>query len=258
MKLTLILACAAMTTACFAAGNPVLKEFGSKMTYYHSFELNDADLAEGKATASKYGSLKPVLKDGGFFGKCLFDGRVSIPTAGNIDMSSPGTMIIWVCPRTLPTEKGKIKNNPAWWIAHLRCEKVYIQFGMPGHFPWGRGSLLAIAYSGQKDWKKAEVYLWGVGATPTKWKNNEWHMLAFSWTPTGMSFSADGMPWRSTPLVKPFPKATATFNIGGRENPRGYQISVDELMIFPKALSNAELKKIYDTMKAAASKPAKK
>lgn len=254
MKLKLMFLCAAMTSICFAAENPVLKDFASNMIFYHSFETKDADLAEGEAKSSKNGKVAPVHKDGGLLGKCLYDGRYAIQSAGNIDMSTPGTLIVWVCHRNFPTEQGDYKKNPTWWVFHMLCNKVYVQFGMPGHFPWGKGSIMTIAYSQQKDWKKSEVYLWNVGSTPTKWKNNEWHMLAMSWSPTGISFSADGSPWKSSPLGKPLSHGKTTFTIGGRSSDKALVFSVDELMIFSKALDNAEIKKIYDSVKAAANK----
>ena len=254
MKLKLMFLCAAMTSLGFAAENPVLKDFASNMIFYHSFETKDADLAEGDAKSKKYGQVTPSHKDGGLIGKCLYDGRYSFQSAGNIDMSTPGTLIVWVCHRNFPTEQGNCKNNPAWWVFQMLCNKIHVQFGMPGHFPWGKGSLLAIAYSSLKDWKKSEVYLWGTGSTPTKWKNNEWHMLAMSWSPTGISFSADGSPWKSSPIVRPLTHSNVTFTIGGRQANKGLVFSIDELMIFSKALDNAAIKKIYDSVKAAANK----
>ena len=79
-------------------------------------------------------------------------------------------------------------------------------------------------------------------------------MLAMSWTPTGISFSADGSPWKSSPLAKPLSHDKTTFNIGGRSSDKAPVFSIDELMIFSKALDNAEIKKIYDSVKAAADK----
>ena len=110
LLLTSVLALA--LTPAFSAENPVFKLFPGDVTFYLSFdeENSNADMAGGKGeSARKIGTVS--YADGVFGGKSLRSGQLQFDAAKNLDLTLPGTVILWVAPENWPAEKTEPKEK---------------------------------------------------------------------------------------------------------------------------------------------------
>lgn len=236
--------------------NPVLKLFGNDIVFHCSFDTGDfqADMAGGKASAVMTRG-EPVF-DKGLFGKAFRNGRPYFEAAGNIDMTLPGTVVLWVSPYQWPTENDG-RKEPGFNIFGVSDkDREYELFaGKMGGQPWQKSHLNAyIQYPRQK--KHLNCTVWNSGNT-NQWKSGEWHMLAVSWNSNSISYSMDGKKPAVTVLPTPIATPGKQFFVGYGDDklPADRQILTDEVTVFKRILTEEELARLYnETIKAAAKK----
>ncbi|OQA83597.1 MAG: hypothetical protein BWY31_02826 [Lentisphaerae bacterium ADurb.Bin242] len=241
-----------------AAGqeNPVYKLFPSDIRFHLSF--NDgtcsAEMAGGKAEPTRL--LGTPVYDKGLFGKCLAAGQAVFDAKDNLDLSMPGTVILWVAPANWPSEKPADGKEPGFgaFYAHGSGKGYGYDFivGKMGGQPWGAGHMNTYVQYQPSAIKHVNCVMYDRGRV-SGWKNGEWRMLASTWKPGTFTNSVNGSKSAVSTLKVLMSSPTQLFRIGTSGKEGTWRIRVDELVILNRALTDEELKKLYDeTLKAVA------
>lgn len=248
-KLSLFCMAVFTASAVFAEANPnpALKLFDENVRFYLSFDNANcnADMAEGKGEPTKLskGAKAPEFTDG-LFGKALKKGNAVYSANLNLDLSAPGSLILWAAPTWEQTKPANGKE-PGFSIfsAFAKAEKYNYSFilGKTWNQPWGHGHINAyVQYIPAKQFKHVNNMVYDMGRT-SKWKANEWRMFVVTWSPGSFSNSVNGRKSKVAQLKNLMTGKTQNFNIG-----ISGKIIVDEVVILNRALSDEEISNLYN------------
>lgn len=245
LLLTSVLALA--LTPAFSAENPVFKLFPGDVTFYLSFdeENSNADMAGGKGEpARKIGTVS--YADGVFGGKSLRSGQLQFDAAKNLDLTLPGTVILWVAPENWPAEKTEPKEKePGFGAFYAHGGSYELIIGKMGGQPWGNGHMNTyVQYPKLK--KHVNCIVYGAGVAKN-WKNREWRMLACTYKGGNFTNSVNGRKPVTSVLPALMAEPTRFFRLGTTaKDSDQYRVLVDEVVILKRALSDEEIRKLYD------------
>ena len=221
-----------------APENPALVEFGSALTFYVGFDNRDlmADLSGGNG--------RPVSRDGpavlrpGLYGRALLAGKdpVVYRAAGNIDLSRPGALAIWVS-----AYHWRHPKSPPWfsflYVSDHGRTLSLARMGTAGN----REAVYAYAGAGNK-------LVSVVAGRSLGWKTGQWHLLVVDWRFQSIEFSLDGRTWHQAGLVNTgFAHAggpPGVLHVGGSAAP-AQRCLLDELLVFNRPLTMREIKTLY-------------
>ena len=98
----------------------------------------------------------------------------------NLDMTVPGTVILWVSPVNWPAEKPESGKEPGFNAFAARGSGKDFAYdyiiGKMGGQPWGHGHMNTYVQYSPAKFKHVNCIVYGAGQTG-KWKNGEWRML---------------------------------------------------------------------------------
>lgn len=243
----LLLAGTAILNAQF--NNPVLDKHSDDVTFYVNFD-------EGPNAALSTGTGVPFRTYGtpdyanGLSGKALRLGQIHYRGAQNIDLASSGTLIYWVAPEKevkTPPPNGKEPGFIAVCVSGGKY--TYALFsGKMGGQPWKKAPLNSyVQYAHRLKIKHVNCL------TRTNkffciadWNPGDWKMFAVTWTPGKISASFNGEAMTHSTLKVPMTGPTDEIRLGFGKDAIVGQVLLDEVIILKKALTEQELKEIYD------------
>ena len=153
----------------------------------------------------------------------LTGGHFTYRNDGNFDLTTPGTMVIWVA-----GWQGVGDGAYLWPVRIATGRGVHIF----GRTPKANGGIY-LHISGDKQHKVGINYdTWGDG----------WHMLALTWDAENIGISVDGGAPHETSLSAPLDGDVAWIVVGSF----GGGAAVDELAFLNRKLTDEELKWLYE------------
>lgn len=219
------------------AANPVLNDYASNITFYLSFNGSNPkpEMAQGSPNLKQKKEKMEFSK--GLFGMALSSGRIQFSGKANIDLSKPGTIIMWVSPQNWV----KASKEPYIIPFNGRRDTGYnLILGRQGG-KWRRGRIYTYIYFPDK--KKTYIPFYGQGSA-NKWKNGQWHMLSLSWDTTTIYLCVDDRKETSKMLLAPLGETFESFRLLVAPGQRP-KLLIDEFVILNKKLSNKELIELY-------------
>ncbi len=231
-----------------APENPVYKMFSKDITFALNFDNGtcEADLASGKSAPLNDVS-RAVIAENGLFGKGLARGTIKFDAKKNADLLRPGTIILWLCPLNWPEKKPADGIEPGFYAMLCSARTPDYDYSLViskirGQ-QWGQGHFNTyIQYYVEKN-KPMECLIYG-RARASLWKNGEWKMIAVTWNSGNFAASVNGSKSTSAAQDKIFRGEMTVLQIGVEE--KNYRVMVDEVTILNRALSDGEIKKLYD------------
>ncbi|MBR2427425.1 MAG: hypothetical protein IKB16_11880 [Lentisphaeria bacterium] len=251
MKKTLtIMTLSALATILSAAPeNPVTNLFEKDITFSINFDdgTTNADMANGKAAPKRFRSKTTEIAPTGLFGKALLQGRVEYDAALNLDLTQPGTLIYWIAPVKWSAEKPANGKEPGfnafYGVGRAKEYGFELISGKMGGQPWGHGHFNTyVQYMAKPRIKHVNCVTYNKGRTST-WKNGTWKMIAVTWSGGKFAVSIDGELSRSSALNKLMTGKTNFFILESNGS-----VMLDEVTILNRALSDTEIKKLYDAV----------
>ena len=221
------------------AANPILEKFADAVTFYVSYDEGDGApmMAAGKADVRNKDREPQAVP--GILGQGMMGGGYGYFSEKNVDLSAPGTVVLWIALRD------KEKEAYAWPI-RIATDRGMVIFGRQ---PGPRVYMHADAPKGA-DGKalegKAPFYHSINGIGGFKDWGDGWHMLAFTWDAENAGISVDGAAPSEKALPEPLDGASSWFTTGMPDN------AMDELAILNRKLTAEELKWLYDETLARA------
>jgi len=227
---------------------PALRELMAAVTFYVSFDEGlQPDLAAGKAYAPKiHGNYAKTRKQpefvDGLLGRALVLGTGSAvyPTAGNAPFESRGAAAFWIKPLEWKSDKD---GTSVFVLAgrHLIVERQGPQSGPDGRVRRHAG-ILCIG-RGEKIQGRASTIM------APDLKNGEWYFIAVNWSWPRIEMSINGAaPHAKSTAGRPLADAFPRFNVGARGGSRAL---MDELLIFKRPLTPAEVRRLYRALRPA-------
>jgi len=199
-------------------------------------------LVKDETAGKRHGTPRSTrwVENGRFGGACQFDGTRSF-----IEMQRPFVM-------------GDSPLSFAAWIkTGVATQQTIHEYGgrLTGYVLFLREGRLAFAYRwGQRNRRKEIV------ATRTRLADDRWHFVGFTIDDRGMTrLYLDGVAVskRSVKLMSSQPNESAQLGcskgsnvINGRWNPSHFAGTMDEVMVWNRALSEIEMKQFYKAMPA--------
>ncbi len=246
MKKTMFAFCAVCCSLWLdAAENPVYALHPDDIAFHASFNAGDcnADMASGKAKPRRI-TGQATFANGVFGGKSLLTGKVLYDGVKNIDMSSPGTLIMWIAPVDWPAVKPVDGKEPGFMAFMAYAPEYGFYVSKISGQPWKHGHFNAyVQYPKNHDHVNCMILH---EAITEKWKNGEWRMLAATWNNGTVTFSVNGKKSSAAPLKKLITTPTSWFMLGDMDPTGKYKLCTDELVILKKALNDAEIRKLYE------------
>ncbi len=237
---------AALTVPGGAPTSPVdavLERFNESVLFHAGFDagMPDADLAAGQAKPQ--GVEGAVAFDTGLSGRALSAGCVRYAGAGNLDLSMPGTALMWLSiSRTDPTAKGEGYLFP---LRILGADKK-IPHGllMVGKIDRANGCNLYLhcEATGQK---QGQIHQGGT----LGWKAGEWHLVAVTWRKGAIEFSLDAAPPAMAAAPELPASATAIYVAAVDDKASGLRCLVDEFLVLNRPLDKDEIAWVYRTLR---------
>lgn len=226
----------------YAAENPALELFGDDITFYVSFDEGNgtADLADGSEKPVPIGSV--TYADGVFGGKALRTGLFQYQGAGNADLSRAGTIVLWLTPENWPAERPDAQaKEPGFNAFHAVASDYQFLVSKIKGQPWGHGHINTYVLNGTKH---VNCIVFGGGKN---WKNGEWRMIACTYSGGNISCSVNAGRTSASVLTRLMTQPPRVFNIGTeRDENAQYRVLVDEVVVFKRVLTEAELRQLYD------------
>jgi len=219
-----------------------LDRIRNALTFHASFDEGvDADFAKGDATGNPavVGEGRVQLVEG-VSGKALLSGRDGVgmmyEIAGNLKIEE-GTLSMWV-------------RRVEWLDAKGDMSHSLFQVGRPGKGYFGfqkarfnRSLPYVQFYMIQYPWRQSLAL--NVAGDVTGWKPSEWHWIVMTWTAEQMSLYVDGLKKGSRGFTPPLSERDLTstrFSIG-KTSGGSEQTAVDEVRVFDRAFSEAEVRR---------------
>lgn len=246
---------AASTPATNAAPapNPALAKFGAAITFYASYDQSAvADLSTGDGQPVDVKS--PIKLQPGLRGQAFLAGqggqRFFYEEKGNLDLTHPGALAVWISPQQWQRDADKIPTFP------ILSASGYGQWLLIARMGNKVNREILYAYNQGGDAKSGHSVTVPNGNS-LDWKDGEWHLLVCNWRDNAIEFSLDGAspsrsnaPWREQTTGEP-----GKFYVGTENNYSDptvvQQYLVDELMIFNRPLAPDEMTWLYNQLKPA-------
>jgi hypothetical protein len=213
-------------------------KFDHSITFYVGFDNPEliADLSGGDGTPLKVPGT--VVLTPGLYGQAMLAEKkpVVYRAAGNIDLSRPGALAMWVS-----AYHWRHPKNPPWF---------------PFLYVSDHGRTLSLSRMGTAGNREAVYAYAGVGNKVVSvaagrslgWKTGQWHLLVVDWRFQSIEFSLDGRTWHQASLVNTgFARAEdapGELRIGGSAAPT-QRCLLDELLVFNRPLTMREIKWLY-------------
>ena len=224
-----------------AAENPVYQLFPQDILFHVSFDEGkaDAEMAAGKAEPIKTGK-ELVYGDGVFGGKALMGGKAVYHGEKNLDFSVPGSIICWISPVGW-TEALSANGKGRSYTAFQAYGKDY-QFvmGKMGGQPKGVQHMNFYFYYPPSKAVSCINYNSAGFRKPGEWK-----MLVATWD--SGSFTTNVNTRQASGKKGVITTPPQRFSIGDSDSAEPeFPLLVDELVILKRALSQEEIKKLYE------------
>ncbi len=224
-------------------GNPAIDRFNPAITFYASFDGHStADLSAGSGKAS--GNAQKLQWEKGLLGQALRGRTVNLiyPAQGNIDLSVPGALALWVCPERWNDADKPPQVGFATLHNHGRTLVLARQGGKSNH-----QALMAIYGPNANDAKTRALVKNG---SSQHWKPGQWHLLVVNWGEGYVELSVDGGVFRRGSTRHPAAKPTddpGQLAIGAGGFPTT-PYRLDELLLLDRPLSHEEAQWLYQTL----------
>jgi|GEM_PF-1262787 len=243
----LLLAGTAVLNAQF--NNPVLDKHSDDVTFYVNFDAGpNAALSTG--AGAPFRSMGKVDYANGLSGKALRLGHLFYKGAQNLDLAASGTLIYWVAPEKAvktPPPNGK---EPGFIATCFSGGKyTYSLFsGKMGGQPWKKAPLNSyVQYAHHLKIKHVNCLTrTNKFFNISDWNPGDWKMFAVTWTPGKFSASFNGEAMTHSTLKVPMTGTSDEIRLGFGKDAFFGQMLLDEVIILKKALSEQEIKEIYD------------
>lgn len=239
-----------------AGENPIYEMFPDNITFSLNFNNGtyDADMASGKNTPIST-SKDSAIEDKGLFGKGLAAGNVRFDAEKNLNLTSPGTLILWVSPLNWPEAKPENQKEPGFSAfigkgANEQYTYNLIVSKMSGQ-PWGHGHINTYVQYQPFSIPHVNCVVFNSAIT-SKWKNGTWKMIAVTWGAGNFSTSVDNAAPKTSLLKNLMTGAMKFLQVGVSD--KNYRVMVDEIVILNRTLSNEEIQKLYNATLAATDK----
>lgn len=227
------------------ADNPGIGRFGPAITFYLGFEHGLlAEMAKGRAQPTRI--IGTPRFQPGLYGRAM---TIAAPDktahvwystlGGNVDLTRPGSLSLWVSPRGWV----RSENEDYFFPAKIMSNYCILQFGRQGRLESGRVDM---------------IYLWArLGLTKARlvgggnslaWKNDEWHLWVMNWRSRSVEFSIDGRPFNRADTPVPFNTewdgTGHTHLFVGAQDPTAAYL-VDEVLVLHRPLTQSEVRWLY-------------
>jgi hypothetical protein len=179
-------------------------------------------------------------------GGMRFDGRSARVTTPILDVTNDVTWSAWILPYSWPELENSIVQvmgiRSRSWVWNSCNTAIY--FGYWGHIP---GSHLSLGFLVQEQADTGVGIAYSLPAPPTL---KEWHHVAGTIGAGGRMLYLDGERVASGDSTARFAAAAAMI-IGANDNgpQRFFNGVIDEVMVFDRALSEAEIRQLYNGMR---------
>lgn len=251
MKKTLAIMTLSALAATLSAApeNPINNLFEKEITFSVNFDDGtvNADMANGKDTPMRLQSKTTKCAPKGLFGQALLFGRIQYDAALNLDLTVPGTLIYWIAPVNWPTQKpadGKEPGFTAFYgVGQANDYRYNLISGKMRGQPWNAGHFITyVQYSSKTRIPHVTQVTYDRGRA-SSWKNGTWKMFAVTWGGGKFAVSIDGAPSLSASLNKLMAGKTHYFILHTDGS-----VMLDEVTILNRALSDNEIRKLYDAV----------
>ncbi len=223
----------------------VISKFNNTLIFHAAFdEMPNASISNG---SNEPKTQKEIEYGPGKSGKALSNGIIVFSGHENLDSLS-GTAILWVevC-RSKPTAKNELAFFPLDIRIYDDKKKSAAMF--------------RIGKMDSKNNAKIYSYFQGDGAgsivktvyphyvSSLNWEKGKWHLLALAWNPGCIQISFDGQPFVKNDTIPPISgKANQIIIAAVSSRHAEAAMSVDEVMIFNRPLSDDEINWIWNSM----------
>jgi len=224
----------------------MLRELADRITFQLTFDGDSVlpVMAAGGWQPKLMGT--PQFADG-LIGRALVagegSGKIIYPRGSNASMAGRGAVAMWVCPVQWTRQNG---GNTTFLTATNGA--FYLQRQGPAHNEQG----VVTRYEGVQFLIRGEItgnQTLMVGTD--KWPNGRWRLLVANWSLPTMSFSLDGGEFQTTGVdAVPEDGYFGDLTVGASG---GETTLIDEITIFKRPLTRAEVSAIYDTFKPLAT-----
>ena len=238
------------TTAIHAQfNNPVLDKHSDDVTFYVNFDAGpNAALSSGAGTPFR--TAGKVDYANGLSGKALRIGHLFYKGAQNLDLVTAGTLIYWVAPEKAVKTPPPDGKEPGFIATCFSGGKyTYSLFsGKMGGQPWQKAPLNSyVQYAHRLKIKHVNCLTETINFCKiSEWDPKNWRMFAVTWEPGKFSASYNGGPLTTSTLKVPMTGSTDELRLGFGKDTFPGQMLLDEVIILKKALSEQEIKEIYD------------
>lgn len=247
-----------------AAANPVVSMFPLDVTFHVGFDDSTIEAAVGMCRDHP-SSLKNYSLCDGLFGKALSRGMVSYgqnPVQPLVNGERPGSVVLWV--RLNREQKPRTRGLAKWEGGGSYFEamgdggtRLLVMKSVDYH--WGDGAVLLYVCSKDRFGKMLSRNV-GARLSYADWEVGRWRMVAAAWTADKLFISVDGRPFAERPYDFPLGKLAGGVYIKtsywdekrDRGNAEPADVTVDEVTIFGRKLSDGEVAAIYEKTKKEA------
>jgi len=224
---------------------PGVRELMSAVTFYLSFDEGlMPDLAAGdKYTPKVHGNYarthkRPALAPG-LLGRALVlgTGSAMYPAQGNAALARRGAMAFWIRPEQWKRDK----DGNCVFIYAGRHFVVERQGPLPGPDGRPRRRACILCIGSGKGQKRA------TSIAASDLKSGVWHFFVVNWSWPRLELSIDAAaPMAKATAGPPPSNAFPWFSVGSRGGSRAL---MDELLIFRRPLTPAEIQSLYESLR---------
>lgn len=205
----------------------------SNLVLWHTFDgpyLNTSTSTDRSGRGND-GSLtsSPVPVTGKIGQAIKFNGSsnyVNVPNSSSVDLTGNMSISMWIRPSELIDSSSGRKDLLV----------KFLQYWLILNYPSNDGKILFAVSTGSP----------AVYTTTTSWKANTWYHLAATWDGTNFKIYVDGVLENTASGSAP-PSTSTSVQIGGNSVQSNYfPGSIDDVRIYNKSLSSAEVLQLYN------------
>ena len=231
--------------------NPIVERYPADVLFYLGW--NDSTMRPDVGRA-KWNDRSVSFNDDGVIGNCYAGGCnmfAYTPLEGGTrlaDTTKPGTIAVWV--KYLEKREPILKKNGRWepgfGILMITGGEGQALFLMKSaDCRWGGGTIKIHHQGRSAAGKTISGGACGFRSPFVEWEPGVWRFVVAGWSVDKLRLSIDGAPFRETPLK------TAIGDLNGRIFLKSDErTQLDELVVLGRALSDAEVKELYDSFGA--------
>lgn len=239
--------------AAFAVGaasipaNPIVERYPADVLFYLGWNASTVQPDIGRARSDKHtASIDP----NGVIGTCYAGGGVVTytplePSVRLVDTTKPGTLTIWV--KYLEPREPILKKNGRWEpgfgiLTATGGEGQALFLMKSSDCRWGGGTIKIHHQGRDAAGKTISGGACGFRSPFVEWQPDVWRFVVASWSIDKLRISINGEPFRETPLKTALGDLTGRLFLKADARTR-----LDELVVLGRALSNDEVKTIYES-----------